>query len=130
MSSPILMRLCGLAAVALAGAAHAADFDGPYPPRGGEVEFERGPPPPPPPPPEPRFHGPRFTAGPRFEPPVDECRVFVKRRIDAYGDEVVRRVKVCDERPGFGGGPRFRRSDYDPPIPPAPIPHAGWDGPR
>ncbi|MER2269510.1 hypothetical protein [Methylobacterium oxalidis] len=127
MPSPILMRLCGLAAIALAaGAAHAADVDGPYPPR-GEVEFERGPPPPPP---EPRLHAPRFTAGPRFEPPVDECRVFVKRRFDAYGDEVVRRVKVCDERPGFRGGPRFGRDEFAPPIPPAPVPEARWDGSR
>jgi hypothetical protein len=28
--------------------------------------------------------------------PVEECRVVVRRRIDAYGDVTVRRTRVCD----------------------------------
>jgi len=133
-----LSRLAGLAALALlAGPALAADFDGAYPPPRPDLEDEvvRRPPPPPP---EPVFHGPRFSAGPRFDPPpTDECRTFVKRRFDAYGDEVVRRVRVCDERPGFGRGPRFgpdplAAGGYGPPhpVPPGEIPEGRWGGPR
>jgi hypothetical protein len=133
-----LSRLAGLAALAfLAGPALAADFDGAYPPPRPDLEDEvvRRPPPPPP---EPVFHGPRFSAGPRFDPPpADECRTFVKRRFDAYGDEVVRRVRVCDERPGFGRGPRFgpdplAAGGYGPPhpVPPGEIPEGRWGGPR
>jgi hypothetical protein len=28
--------------------------------------------------------------------PVEECRVVVRRRIDAYGDVTVRRTRICD----------------------------------
>jgi hypothetical protein len=28
--------------------------------------------------------------------PVEECRVVVTKRIDAFGDVTVRRTKVCD----------------------------------
>ncbi|TXM69357.1 hypothetical protein [Methylobacterium sp. WL120] len=74
--------------------------------------------------------GPHFTAGPDFEPP-ERCRSFVKRRIDAYGEEVLRRVRVCDEPGGYDEGPRRRPVFYDhPPRPPADIPDREWGGPR
>lgn len=80
--------LGALALLALAGPVTAADLDD-YPPPRFESRGEwRAPPPPP----------PRFVQGP------GPCRVFVKRRIDAYGDEVVRRVQVCDEAPGYREG--------------------------
>ncbi|KAB1075187.1 hypothetical protein [Methylobacterium planeticum] len=148
LTRPILTRLAGLSALALvAGPALAADFDGAYPPPRPEygAEFERRPPPP-------VFQAPRFSAGPRFEPPpADECRTFVKRRFDADGEEVVRRVRVCDARPGFGRGPRFGPGHlggdgYGPPpfppqevaprdlpprdLPPREVPEGLWGGPR
>ncbi|WP_238181334.1 hypothetical protein [Methylobacterium trifolii] len=126
------LRLAGLGILALAAApALAADFDGGYaPPRpdyGGGYERRL----PPPPPPEPEFRGPRFSAGPRFVPPPDACRVFVKRRFDEDGEPVLRRVRVCDEPSGFEGGPRHR-PDFDGPPPRDGFPHRrwGWDGPR
>ena len=131
--SLLISRLAGLCALALAGqglvvAASAADFDGPYPPRApdyGEPAYRE-----PPPPPPPVFHRPRFTAGPDFEPP-ERCRTFVKRRIDGYGEEVVRRVRVCDEPGGYDDGPRRRPVFFDhPPRPPIDIPDRGWGGPR
>ncbi|AWB23363.1 hypothetical protein DA075_22720 [Methylobacterium currus] len=88
--------LGALALLALAGPAAAADLDEDPPPRfEGRGEW-RAPPPPP----------PRFVHGP------ESCRVFVKRRIDPDGDEVVRRVRVCDEGPGdreggYRDGPRW-----------------------
>ncbi|MBY0294657.1 MAG: hypothetical protein K2X71_01250 [Methylobacterium sp.] len=82
---------------------------------------------------------PRFDARPGWVPPrvvrpAETCRVFVKRRIDPYGDEVVRRVRVCEEGPAFDGPPRWRgpgggadedgppRPRFGPPRPPADIP--------
>ncbi|TXN57539.1 hypothetical protein [Methylobacterium sp. WL6] len=124
-------RLAGFCALVLAGqasvgAARAADFDGPYPPPppeyGGYAHRE-------PPPPEPAFRRPRFTAGPDFEPP-ERCRSFVKRRIDAYGEEVVRRVRVCDEPGGYDDGPRRPVVFDHPPRPPVDIPDRDWGGPR
>ncbi|MET7242259.1 hypothetical protein ABZT49_02720 [Methylobacterium sp. EM32] len=80
--------LGALSLLLLAGPVAAADLDEYPPPRfEGRTEW-RAPPPPP----------PRFVQGP------GPCRVFVKRRIDAYGDEVVRRVRVCDEGPGYRDG--------------------------
>ena len=118
-----LLRTAALLALGLAaGPARAADFDGPYPPR---PDLEEGYGQRPPPPPEPVLRGPRFSAGPRFVPPPDACRTFVKRRIDAYGEPVIRRVRVCDE-PDDLGPPRIDA----PPVPPADIPHRRWDGPR
>ncbi|TXM71631.1 hypothetical protein FV222_17570 [Methylobacterium sp. WL103] len=129
--SLLRFRLAGLCALALAGqglatAARAADFDGPYPPRPPEYAEPayREPPPPP------TFRRPHFTVGPDFEPP-ERCRSFVKRRIDAYGEEVLRRVRVCDEPGGYDEGPRRRPVFYDhPPRPPADIPDREWGGPR
>ncbi|MEH3147078.1 MAG: hypothetical protein PGN34_17405 [Methylobacterium frigidaeris] len=91
-----LARLGAAAALLLAGlgAAGAADFDG------------DGPPPPP------RFEGRpdwRPPGPPRFSGPPEGCRVFVKRRYDPYGDEIVRRVRVCDDGPGDRWGPPRRR---------------------
>lgn len=123
-------RLAGLCALALVGtAAQAADFDGPYgPPRAEYGGYEHRPPPPP----EPVFRRPRFTAGPEFGPPPERCRVFVKRRIDPYGEEVVRRVRVCDEPGGYDDGPRRRPVFFDgPPRPLRDIPYRrAWDGSR
>lgn len=132
--SLLRLRLAGLCALALVGqafvgpAAQAADFDGPYPPPkaeyGGYAHRE-------PPPPEPVFRRPRFTAGQDFGPP-EPCRTFVKRRVDAYGEEVLRRVRVCDEPGGYDDGPRHRPVFFDhPPRPPGDIPYRrDWDAPR
>ena len=118
-------RLAGLCVLALASApALAADFDPPYPPRADEAgDYERLPPPPP----EPRPHRPRFTAGPDFVPPPEACRTFVKRRIDDFGEEVVRRVRVCDEPARFDAG--FYRRPHGP-VPPEDVPPRYWHGPR
>ncbi|MGY2046963.1 hypothetical protein [Methylobacterium sp. JK268] len=98
------LRLGALAALVLvAGPALAADLDEPPPgPR-----FGWAPPPPPP-------HAFR---------PDEGCRVFVKRRYGPGGEEYVRRVRVCDEGPGFDGPPRWHRHshwqpDGDGPPPP------------
>ncbi len=127
LPSPRLTAL-GLLALVLAGtAAPAADFDGPYGPRldRGPARPERGPvfaeddgyrPP------LPRV--PRFSAGPDGPP----CRVFVKRRFDADGEPVIRRVRVCDE-PDDLGPPR--RPRFDPPPRDFPDGRDGrWGGPR
>ena len=48
-----------------------------------------------------------------------------------YGEEVLRRVRVCDEPGGYDEGPRRRPVFYDhPPRPPADIPDREWGGPR
>ncbi len=140
MSHPVVRRLAGLGlgtlAVLSAVPALAADFA--YPPypvvepaphrvyREEPIEDEL---PPPPPPRRPVVYGPRFVAGPHFvpPPPSDEvCRTIIKHRIDAFGEEVERRVRICEERPG----PRFRPSFYRPhPVPPADVPYGDWDGP-
>ncbi|ACL59619.1 hypothetical protein [Methylobacterium nodulans] len=110
-----LVRLGALAATAfvLAGPAVAADFDEPRPaPYGVRPGW----------------------APPRFSRADETCRVFVKRRIDADGEEVVRRVRVCDEGPGFDGPPRWHhrpwraegfglpRERVAPPLPPGEVP--------
>lgn len=117
-------RLTALCALMLAATpALAADFDRPYPPRGPGYEDRE--PSPRPPRPEPAFRGPpRFTAAPRFERgpdsgPPEACREFVRRRLDADGEPVLRRVRVCDE-------PAFERG---PPRPPEEIPPRRWGGP-
>ena len=84
--------LGAFALLALAGPVAAADLDD-YPPPRFDSRGEWRPAPPPPP--------PRFAQGP------GPCRVFVKRRIDADGDEVVRRVRVCDEAPEYRDRPRW-----------------------
>ena len=122
---PHTSRLAALCALMLAAApALAADFDRPYPPQGPGYEGREAPPPPRP---EPEFRGPpRFTAGPRFgrgpdSGPPEACREFVRRRLDADGEPVLRRVRVCDE-PSFERGP--------PPPPPEEIPPRRWGSPR
>lgn len=120
---PLNTRLTALCALMLAATpALAADFDGPYPPHGSGYEDREAPPPPRP---ETDRGPPRFTAGPRFERgpdsgPPEACREFVRRRLDAYGEPVLRRVRVCDE-PAFERGP--------PPLPEE-IPPRRWGGPR
>ncbi|MCE4226704.1 hypothetical protein HCU64_23460 [Methylobacterium sp. C25] len=137
MSHTFVRRLAGLGLGALAFAAAvpalAADFA--YPPypaierqpsrvyREERIEEEL---PPPPPPHRPAAYGPRFTAGPYGGPPPEECRTIIKHRIDAFGEEVERRVRICDERPA----PRFRPSFYRPhPVPPADISDDRFGGP-
>ncbi|MFH6782051.1 MULTISPECIES: hypothetical protein [Methylobacterium] len=104
--------LGALALLSLAGPVAAADLDDDPPRFEGRGEW-RAPPPPP----------PRYGQGP------GGCRVFVKRRIDPYGDEVVRRVRVCDEGRGDWSGDRGgyrdgRRWAGPPPWPPR---HRHWD---
>lgn len=64
----------------------------------------------------------------------ERCRTIVKRRINAFGDEVVRRDRNCD-MPGeaYGGEPWPRQaapqsvypSPVEPTLPPADVPDAG-----
>ena len=124
----------GLGALALLHAAPALAADLAYPPpypaepaptrvyREERVEEQV----PPPPQVGPALSGPRFAAGPRFAPPppAEECRSIVKRGIDAYGEEVVRRVRVCEEAVDPPPRPRYRPSvsDPGPPVPPADVP--------
>ncbi|WP_053080611.1 hypothetical protein [Methylobacterium variabile] len=82
--------LGALALLAAAAPAAAADLDEPPPRFEGRGDWRPAPPPP-----------PRFVQSP------ETCRVFVKRRIDPYGDEVVRRVRVCEDGPGYRDGSRW-----------------------
>lgn len=137
MSHPVVRRLAGLGlgVLALATALPALSADFAYPPNPGSEpqpsRVYRDEPigeelPPPPPPHRPAAYGPRFAVGPYGGPPPEDCRTIVKHRIDAFGDEVERRVRICDERPV----PRFRPSFYRPhPVPPADVPYDRWDGP-
>ena len=103
--SPPTSRIAVCLALALAASpALAADYDGPYgAPRGPEPGYETARPYPPPPPPVPEYRRPLVTVGPYGAPPPDgPCRVFVKRRFDPDGELVLRRVRICDERPAFG----------------------------
>lgn len=112
---PPISRLAALCALMLAATpALAADFDRPYPPGPGYAGGE-------PPPPELESRGPpRFTFGPRLErgpdpEPREACREFVRRRLDAYGEPVLRHVRICDE-------PSLDRGPPPPPLPPDEIP--------
>jgi hypothetical protein len=126
LPSPRRLHALGLLALVLAGTSvQAADFDGFDRPRpdlgsgrgpGFEEDYGHRPPPPP------RF--PRFSAGPDGPP---HCRVFVKRRLDADGEPVIRRVRVCDE-PDDLGPPR--RPRFDPPSDFPDGPEGRWGGPR
>lgn len=112
--------------LSLAGAAQAADID--YDDRFGppRAEYERV---------EPRG---RVYARPAYPPPVaerrveidDGCRVFHRRRIDPYGREVIRRVRVCEDAvvqrapPPYWASRAPRHGDdwgYAPPRPPRPV---------
>jgi hypothetical protein len=136
MSHSTMWRSAGLGALVALVTVPAFAADLAYPPYPG---IEPGPsrvyrgerieePLPPPPPPRP-VYGPRFVGGSYAPPPPpgEECRVVVKHRIDAYGEEVERRVRICEEEPG----PRYRPSFYRPPhpVPPADIPGDRWDAP-
>jgi hypothetical protein len=93
---------CG---VLIAGAARAADIDEPYYgprdyPRQG---YEPAPYPP-------QAFDPRYV-GPRGDVDEDDCRVRHERHVDAYGREVVRRLRVCDEGV-VAVHPRYRRDGY------------------
>lgn len=81
----------------------------------------------PPPPPEAVYPGPRFVAQPRYAPLPDEaCRTIIRRRVDFDGEEVVKRVRICEEEAYGRPPPRFGRPR---PVPPADVPYGGWDGP-
>lgn len=81
-----------------------------------------------------RPRGPRYAAGPHYAPPPpppQDCRTIVRHRVNAYGEEIRRRIRICDERASGEFGPRFRRSGYGPgPIPPADIPEGPYGDPR
>jgi hypothetical protein len=58
--------------------------------------------------------------------PTEECKVIVRRRVNGHGEEVIRRIRICEEVVG-GRGPRFSgdlRGDVygSPPIPYPPRP--------
>ena len=105
-------------------ASHAADLDDGPPPYRAPAPAPYGPPP--------DYSGPGYDQG--YPPPVmreryggdfERCRIFHRVRIDPYGREVLRRVRVCEEpaamrAPGwaaahaptpYGYGPRY----YAPP---------------
>jgi hypothetical protein len=117
MSRPLRLAAAAAAALVLSAPVLAADVDEPPPP--------------------PRFDSRPGWVPPRVVRPAETCWVFVKRRIDPYGEEVVRRVRVCDEGPVLDGPPRWRgpgwgadedgppRPRFGPPRPPADIPE-GW----
>ncbi len=126
-------RLAGPAIGALAAAialpAFAADLDYPYPGPGPVYREERieehGPPPPPPRP----IYGPRFSAAPGYAPLRGACRTTVTRRVDFDGDEVERRVSVCDALPDHHPPlrPPFRpHLDGPDPLPPGALPDERW----
>lgn len=146
-----IMAACfGIAAAMAIPSALAADFSEPpgpgpeeagpppdYPPERGPARVyreervdEEGPPP--------RGaqgpYGPRYAAGPRYAPPPpppEECRTIVRHRVNAYGEEIRRRIRICDERAPMEPGPRFRPSGYGPgPVPPADIPEGPYGDPR
>lgn len=111
----------GLLALALCGApALAADFPEPY---GSPREFpgERRPP----------LPVENFRPGPEPSRIVEPCRTVIRRRISPEGEEIIKRVTICEEhadrvRPerepedGYGEPRLYRR----PPIPPREIPFA------
>jgi hypothetical protein len=74
------------------------------------------------------WQGPVYGGGggyyePRRYETVEECRVFIKPRIDRYGREVFHRIRVCDEGrvapPRYSAGPVAQW--YGPPRPPRAI---------
>ncbi|MCJ2131976.1 hypothetical protein [Methylobacterium sp. E-045] len=113
LSGFVVLGLCGVPVLA-------ADFPDPYgPPRDFPVERR-------PPPPVEEF-GPE-RGGARLIAP---CRVVVRRRITPDGEEIVKRVTICEERSdrfqmereptgGYGEARPLRR----PPLPPRDIPFA------
>ena len=89
---------------------------------------------------------PRYNAAPPVVPPVYRgaevgdatCRIIHERRIDAYGREIIHRIRICDEGPiypspypramppEYGYTPRpyyepYPSRYYSYPRPPAPI---------
>lgn len=119
MPRSLSIRLALLAAVAAlaGGAAQAADL--------GEYG----------PPPYARPYGPGFRDEGRFAPPpplpdrrayeaAPPCRVVLRPRFDAYGREIVHRIRICDEGvvgPAHGGwAPPPRRFEGGPGPQPRP----------
>ena len=96
-----------LAGLGLAGStiAQAADFD-PQVYGGGAVP---GPAPLP-------YPAPNYGA---IYEPAGPCHIVFDRRVDPYGQEIVRRLRVCDEGPV-----------YPPVAGPVVVPNYGYPGPR
>lgn len=111
LSGFVVLGLCGVPALA-------ADFPDPYgPPRDLPAERRLSPPV--------EEFGPERGASRLIEP----CRVVVRRRITPDGEEIVKRVTICEERSdrfprepdrGYGEVRPLRR----PPLPPRDIPFA------
>ena len=109
----VVLALCGLPALA-------ADFPDPYgPPRDFPVERQ--------PPLSVEEFGPERGASRLIEP----CRVVVRRRITPDGEEIVKRVTICEERSNRfrpdrepDGGYGEVRPLLRPPLPPRDIPFA------
>lgn len=102
-----LTALALSAAIVATAPARAADVENPYDPPPGYGRLAPRPPgfvPPPPP-------GPGLAEG-----PVEEtCRVFLRRRPGPFGEDELRRVRVCDEGPvARRGGPRWDREAAPP----------------
>jgi hypothetical protein len=79
-----------------------------------------------------------FAAAPAFNGRVaidnGPCRIVLKRRVDAWGRELVHRVRVCDEGPVYGApnGPVYGAPNgpvYGAPYGPVVLPENGY-GPR
>jgi hypothetical protein len=118
------LLLSGLAILA-ANPATAADFDFDAAPR-----YDAPYAPPPPLPPAPTYNAP-YAPPPAYEPPrvhggyyppppprpvaAEECRSYLKSRVDEWGREVQRRVRVCED---VVGAPRHAPA-YAPPHTPA-----------
>ena len=107
--------------LAAGGLASAGDFDvpvyTPYPNRAPEYDRlgERE-----------RFYGTVPPTDWRSEAVERHCRIFHERRVDAYGREVMHRMRMCDEGPVYPGRaigpaeysypprPYYERSGYQP----------------
>ena len=104
-----------LAGLGLAGStiAQAADFD-PQVYGGGAVP---GPAPLP-------YPAPNYGA---IYEPAGPCHIVFDRRVDPYGQEIVRRLRVCDEGPVY---PPVAGPVVVPPVGPVVVPNYGYPGPR
>jgi hypothetical protein len=128
MRTVSLVLLSGVAVAAVTPSL-AADFDPDVAPR---YEAPYVPPPPPAPAPtyntpyvpppayEPRVHGGYYPPPAPAPRPVaaEECRSYVKSRVDEWGREVQRRVRVCEDVVGAAphyAPPRYYAPSYAPP---------------
>src|SRR5262249_14368060 len=124
-----LMMLGGVAALTTS-AVHAADF---YPDQAPAYDAPYAPPPTynAPYAPPPAYEPPRSYNGYYPPPPhaaaTEQCRTYTKARIDEWGRQVLRRVRVCEAV--VGPTPAYPPSPYVAPSPYAPAPTgAYWNG--